>query len=105
MDGRLGAITPEEWANLARKAGFRVSLLAKSVNVSRQHLGRYFQQSFGVHPKAWLARQMVHDAQSHLRNREPIKEFYEVLGFRHPNNFARSFRRLTKRKPTAARAA
>jgi AraC-like DNA-binding protein len=46
---------------------------------------------------------MIQDARPHLRNGELVKEFYQQLGFQNPNHFARAFRRLTKRTPTAAR--
>ena len=103
MGSRLVTVTATEWETLARAAAYRVSILAKKVNVSRQHLGRYFHQHFKLPPKVWLARLMLRDAHSHLCNGEPIKGFYDALGFRHPSDFARAFRRLTRRRPTAAR--
>ncbi len=105
MDSRLDAITEADWDNLAQAARYRVSTLAEMVKVSRQHLGRFFLKHFKASPKTWLARRMVRDARSHLCNSEPIKGFYDVLGFRHPNDFARAFRRLTRHQPSAARAA
>ena len=101
MDSRLDAISGPEWEALASKVGYRASMLARSVNVSRQHLARYFQERFKLPPKAWLTRQMVREACSHLGNGEPVKAFYDTLGFQHPNDFSRAFRRLTSLRPTS----
>lgn|SRR6185503_3394313 len=103
MDSRLDAISIPEWERLARDARYRVSNLARSVNVSPQHLGLVFRRHSRLSPKAWLARLMVQDALRHLRKGDPIKEFFDELGFRHPNDFARAFRRLTRCQPKAAR--
>ncbi len=103
MDSGLDAISDPEWERLARAGGYRASTLAGSVNVSRQHLGLFFRLHFKLPPKAWLDRLKMQDAYQHLRKGEPVKGFYDELGFRHPNDFSRAFRRLTKRHPTAAR--
>ena len=99
MASRLDAITDSHWKERAKAARYRVSLLARDAKTSRQNLRAFFLRHFQMPPKKWLDQQKLQDALPLLRNGHLIKQLHEQLGFGHPGNLARAFRRVIGRNP------
>jgi AraC family transcriptional regulator len=74
----------------------RLSELATICDTSLYHFVTLFKQSTGTTPYQYVLRRRIERAQKMLVERQPsILEVSLSLGFEHPNNFARTFRRLT----------
>ena len=100
MHSRLDLIG--DWRELTRKSGYRVEDLARSVLVTPRELERFFQ-GFGISPKAWMDQLRMQDAQQLIRRGMLIKEVALILGFKHPQHFARAYKRVVGSTPTTAR--
>jgi len=78
--------------------------LASVVNMSLYHFAVLFRQSTGVSPHRYVLHQRVERAKGLLR--DPKLSVLDVsinVGFGHPNNFARAFRRVIGLSPTQFR--
>src|SRR5882724_6964123 len=78
--------------------------LASVVNMSLYHFAVLFRQSTGVSPHRYVLHQRVERAKGLLR--DPKLSVLDVsinVGFGHPNNFARAFRRVIGPSPTQFR--
>lgn len=90
MNTKLNRI--QDWRPLVRKAGGSVSKLAKLCGVSVRVLERYFLETRGQKPKAWLGAQRQQHARELLCDRSTVKEAASLLGYRHAAHFSRDFK-------------
>jgi len=82
----------QNWEDLACKAKWSASALAKSCRVSRDTLRLHFLKQMGKSPRAWLTENRQQQAIVLLRNGSSIKEAAACLGYRQQTNFARKFK-------------
>jgi AraC-like DNA-binding protein len=100
----------QNWPQLAHQAGYSVSALAKSCNVSVRTLERFFLPAFGDTPRRWLKGLRMQKAIELLRDGSTIKETAGRLGYEDPSHFSHDFKNRYGFAPTryvnlAARAA
>jgi AraC-like DNA-binding protein len=62
MKSRLDSIN--DWNSRARRAKYRVSLLAKHCRINERHLRRYFVSKFGFSPHALMSIRKFESARS-----------------------------------------
>jgi AraC-like DNA-binding protein len=98
MNTRLKYI--QNWNELAREANWSASKLAKKCNVSLSTLERYFRETMGKSPKAWLTENRQHNAKELLSEGFSVKETSSELGYKHNNQFSREFRNYWGFSPT-----
>lgn len=106
-----GVVLPT--ARLAKVMGFieenldkPISLaeLARTAGMSVYYFATLFKKSTGVSPHRYIVWRRVIRASELLRDtRLSILQVSLDLGFEHPNNFARAFRRVTGVSPTRFR--
>mgnify|MGYP006278561335 FL=1 len=88
-----------------RERDLSVSVLAREVGVSQEHLTRSFAHQVGQPPLAYHRRTRIEAAVSLLLNsRRPVKEIAWDLGFAGSTQFARTFRGVTGMSPTTFRS-
>ena len=92
----------QNWVERAEEANWHVSLLAKKCDVSVRTLERYLKKETGKSPKAWLLEQRQLIAREKLKEGLSVKEAASALGYKHSNNFSRSFKEFWGRCPTGA---
>jgi transcriptional regulator GlxA family with amidase domain len=74
------------------------------LQISPATLARMFQQHHGESPAMYHQRLRMTRAQELLEtNRFSVKEIAYALGYKHPNDFSRAFRRFVGRSPKACR--
>jgi len=89
-------------ANLGQNIA--LSELASVVNMSLYYFAVLFRQSMGVSPHRYVLNQRVERAKGLLRDPElSVLDVSISVGFEHPNNFARAFRRVIGVSPTQFR--
>ena len=93
MNTKLNHI--QNWIDLAKQTKWSASTLAGKCGVSERTLRRHFHKLFGKNPKIWLAEQRLRNANELLRDGCSVKETSSALGYKQPNNFARSYRGQT----------
>ena len=99
MSSRMDCI--QNWEELARKANYLVSSLARESHMSERQLRRYFLLSFKVTPSHWLDGLKMREAQTLLSGGESIKVIALQLGFADPPHFCRAFKRVYGLSPRA----
>lgn len=100
---RLDSVT--DWEARAKRAGYRVSALAKHCGVSERHLQRVLRLKFGKSPRAWLAERCLARAAASLQQTMLVKEVAAEAGFKSPAHFTRKFTRQYGISPSAFRLA
>jgi AraC-like DNA-binding protein len=89
----------QDWRELARQANWSVSKLAACCGVSERTLRRYFLETLGHAPKAWLSAQRQKQAVELLRDGTSVKETAAQLGYQHTGTFSREFKKQCGRCP------
>ena len=79
------------WLELAEKAQFRSSQLARLLNRSSRQLNRYFHEDFGCSAQCWLDEQRLLHA-CHLLQEQPVKLVAFTVGFKQVSHFSRAFK-------------
>jgi AraC-like DNA-binding protein len=80
--------------------------VAKSVNISANHLSEKFKQVTGVSFVDYVACRRVEKARDLLQNRHlRVSEIAFAVGFQSLSQFNRVFKKLTRQSPTQFRAA
>ncbi len=88
----------QNWLDLAQKANWSVTTLAKRSGVSVRTLERHFLEAFGKSPKAWMTTRRLKQAVEFL-GRAPVKEVAFLVGYAHPSTFSREFKRHASQCP------
>src|SRR5690349_22114975 len=101
MHSRLDRIS--DWRKTARKAAYRVEEIARCAAVTPRELERYFLAAFGTSPKNWIDNLRMQDAQRLLQRGMMIKEVAMRVGLKHPQHFARAFKRVKGSTPSTSR--
>lgn len=91
----------QNWHELARQANWSAVKLAKLCNVSMSTLKRYFNKNMGKTPKTWLTEQRQYKAAKAIQSGVSVKESAFQLGYEHPNQFSREFRKFWGYCPTS----
>lgn len=90
----------QNWIELAQKAGWCVTRMAKNCGVSVRGLQRYFHQKMGQSPKAWLIQRRQEWAKDLLENGCSVKETAIFLGYRYAHNLSREFKKFWGSSPS-----
>ncbi len=93
--GDLGCL-----ARLAKEAGYRADELAARLQVSTRLLRRVFQDDLGISLKSWLVEARAVEIRRLLLGRESIAEIAASVGFSHPKEMAREFRKIHGMTPS-----
>ena len=76
------------------------SALAQIANYSLSHFFRLFREVVGCSIHDYISRVKIRTAQKLLRDGEySVTEISYRLGFSHPNNFSRTYKRITGKNP------
>jgi len=79
--------------------------VAKSVNISANHLSEKFKEVTGVNFVDYIARKRIEKARELLQDRHVrISEIAFAVGFQSLSQFNRVFKKLTRKSPTQFRA-
>ena len=82
----------------------RVEDYARLTGRSLSSFRRDCQEQLGSSPQRWLLRRRIRRAQELLRQTDqPVAEVAGAVGYEHPSNFVRAFRRQTGQAPSAFR--
>jgi transcriptional regulator GlxA family with amidase domain len=98
MSARLSLI--KNWPELAPKANWAVSALAKQCRVSVRALEHHFLRKMGTNPKNWLREQRQQKALEMLSKGASVKEIAFELGYKHSHHLSRDFKAHFGYSPT-----
>lgn len=93
--GDLGCL-----AKLARGCGYRAQDLSDRLGVTPRLLRRAFNESLGISVKDWLVEVRCVEVRHRLRDLESIKKISASVGFSHPKELAREFRKIYGLSPS-----
>lgn len=80
--------------------GINVTELARSLDISREHLSRVFREETGLSPYQYILRQRIFKACRLLKETQlSQKEIARMLGYNAVENFSRAFTRVMKHNP------
>jgi AraC-like DNA-binding protein len=82
----------QNWPELAKRANWSASVLAKQCGVSERTLRRHFLKQMGECPREWLAGQRQDKAIELLRDGSSVKEAAAGSGYKQQTNFTRKFK-------------
>jgi len=79
---------------------FKAEELAKIANYSLSHFFRLFKEVLGCSVHEYITRVKIREAQQLMRSEKMnVTEVSYRLGFSHPNNFSRTYKRITGKNP------
>lgn len=90
----------QNWPELAEKANWSVSAIAKSCGVSLRTLERHFRKQLKISPKRWLAEERQRRALVLLNGGWSVKETATQLGYPYAHHLSREFKKRWNRCPT-----
>lgn len=91
MNTRLNHV--QNWPELAHKANWSVSGLAKNFGISIRTLELHFIKHFGQSPKIWLTKLRQQQAAELVREGLAVKEAAARLSYKHAHHFSRDFKK------------
>jgi transcriptional regulator GlxA family with amidase domain len=90
MSSRLDRV--EDWAGIARAAGYSVTIMASQCRVSQRQLERYFLISKQKSPHLWLRELRLKRAVELLRNDMDLKVVAAQLCYKTASHFHHDFK-------------
>lgn len=99
LRGDLGCM-----ANHARVAYYRVEGIADFLAVTPRELRRVFKDSLGIAVKDWLVQVRSVEVRNRLREDSSIKEIAVSVGFSHPKELSREFKKVYGLSPSDYRS-
>jgi transcriptional regulator GlxA family with amidase domain len=81
-----------EWGEMAQKARYSATELARLCNLSNRQLQREFHRQLGQSPQHWLDEQRLRAAKNLLLSGQLVKQVAAQLGFRQTSHFCRQFK-------------
>jgi AraC-like DNA-binding protein len=88
------------WLELAKQSGFKASVLAVKLTISRWTLHRHMKTLLGQSPQAWLNGQRLICAGKMLKDCDSIKWLASELGYKNVSHFCHQFKRRYGLSPT-----
>lgn len=98
---RFDIYRADEWVDNARRSGYKLVRMSKTVGISERQLRRYTKKLFGCSPHHLLKVQRLIAAKRMLRERRSVKSVCFLLGFKQPSHFSRDFKTYHGLSPTA----
>ena len=92
-----------KWEELAAKAQYRPSEIAKLTRVSLRTLQRHFKNNYQVTISSWLRSLRLNEAYSRLVAGHSVKEVAYELGFKQLSHFSREFKKMYGVPPSCLR--
>lgn len=89
-----------DWEALCRQCGYRARSMAVELHISLRHLQRVFAEQRNPSPQFWASRLRILDAIPKLQSGLSIKETAYELGYKHPAQFTRDFKRALQQPPS-----
>lgn len=90
----------KDWPERAGQANWSVQGLARQCGVSTRTIQTFFQRATGESPHSWMTRERLRRAIELLRDGSTVKEAANLLGYKHQNHFARTFKKHYGKPPT-----
>jgi len=87
------------WGQRARAASYSVALMAKDCGVSIRTLERFFNATISESSRRWLKRLRMQHALDLFRAGKTVKEAYELLGYKNPNQLSEDFKKIFGASP------
>jgi AraC-like DNA-binding protein len=100
MNRRLKNLEEKEWLELATRAEWSVTKLAKLRKVSVRGLELHFHKTMGGTPKKWLMEQRQKQGVKLMSDDPLVKAVSSQLAYKHPNHFSRDFKKHCGHCPT-----
>ena len=82
------------WEELAVRAQYKPSEIAKLTQVSLRTLQRHFRSKYNITISEWLRSIRLREAYSRLKAGQTVKEVAYSLGFKQLSHFSREFKRM-----------
>ncbi|MFO1500950.1 MAG: helix-turn-helix transcriptional regulator [Verrucomicrobiota bacterium] len=82
-----------DWPRIAHDARYHAGRLAVQTQHSLRQLERYFLNTFGQPPQAWLDQQRLVKCLDLLQDGKHLKEIAAELGYSHSSHLIRHFKR------------
>lgn len=89
---RIDVQTLEQWADLARRAGYDQSVVARLLKVGPRQLRRYTRKVLNTSPQRWLDEQRLTRAAVMLKGNDLVKMVAFDLGFKTVSHFSNKFK-------------
>jgi len=86
--------SPQDWLELAKKAGWKAEKMAEFSSCSRRTLLRYFQKTFKKSLRKWLVEQRMWQAKNLLENGLSGKEVALEIGYQNTSAFTRAYKKI-----------
>jgi transcriptional regulator GlxA family with amidase domain len=99
MNTRLVKI--QDWPELARKANWSITKMARLCGVSSRTLERYFQETCHQTPERWLAELRWWQARASVHEGISVKAVAAESGYQQASTFSREFKRRFGQSPAA----
>lgn len=91
----------EHWRQLAHRSGYNPATAAKLLGFSLRHLERLARRDLNCPPSEWFHRARLDRGTELLAEGKTVKAVATQLGYTHPGNFSRDFKRRFGRTPRA----
>jgi|SRR3954468_10875171 AraC-like DNA-binding protein len=91
------------WEELASRAQYKPSEIAKLTKVSLRTLQRHFKSNYNVTISTWLRSLRLNEAYSRLAAGNSVKEVAYGLGFKQLSHFSREFKKMYGVAPSCLR--
>ena len=91
----------QDWQELARQANWSVIKLSTLCGVSTRTLERHFQETYQKTPEHWLTELRWQLAMELLLKGDTPKFVALEIGYNHPSNFSRQFKKRFGSSPAA----
>ncbi|MHB8522254.1 MAG: helix-turn-helix domain-containing protein [Limisphaerales bacterium] len=96
--GRLAHIS--DWENVAQRAVYSPSQVARLCQVLLRHLQRHFRDVYGLKLGSWLSALRLWRALLALHSQQSVKAVAYALGYKQGSHFSREFKKYHGIRPS-----
>jgi AraC-like DNA-binding protein len=87
-------VQTSKWEELAVRAGYKPSELARLTQVSLRTLQRHFRDHYNVTISEWLRTIRLREAYNRIKDGKSVKEVAYTLEYKQLSHFSREFKRM-----------